>query len=128
MIVIAVLKQLWSMGLDQKIDAKVVLPALIRAVRDEDVIVQRHAAMVIGVIGPEAKAAVPVLIEELKNWQSLASSYIQDALRKIGIEAVPELTEALEHEDPYLQREAAQVLCSLGATAAAALPMLERKL
>ena len=43
------------------------VPALIEALGDEDAGVRRHAASLLGKIGPGAEAAVPALIAALKD-------------------------------------------------------------
>ena len=109
------------LGLNEmKGDAKPALPDLIKAAGDEYLTVRYSAMGAIGNIGPEAKEAVPVLIENLEAYDRTMpdlkgpSRYYGDvraaaamALGKIGSEAgqaIPDL-EKLKREDPSIESE-----------------------
>lgn len=86
------------------------------------------AARSLGIIGPEARAAIPALARVLRGnnhqlrWDAAA------ALWRIGKEAVPALTEALQSPDPDVLRAAAYALGEIGPDAAGAVPALIRLL
>jgi RNA polymerase sigma factor (sigma-70 family) len=63
----------------------------------------QRAAQAVGIIGPQAKATVPLLAETLKtaNWQVRESVII--ALRKIGPEAKPEIPAMLNVLGEYVK-------------------------
>lgn len=105
---------------EMKGDAEPALPDLIRAVGDEYLTVRYSAMGAIGNIGPEAKEAVPALIENLEAYERTMPDlkgpkrYYGDvraaaamALGKIGSEAgeaIPDL-EKLQREDPSTKSE-----------------------
>ena len=74
---------------------------------------RRAAAHALGQIGPEAKAAVPALMELLKDTDSELRWLAALALGQIGPEAkaaVPALMELLKDEEEKVYREAAEAL------------------
>ena len=84
-----------------------------------------HAAIVLARIGPEAKAAVPALIQALKNADSEVFGSVAMALGEIGPEAraaVPVLIQALREGNsqisktfyPTVHRNAADSLVQIG--------------
>src|SRR5262245_30705422 len=83
------------------------VPELIKALNDEDWQVRNQAAVVLGVIGPDAKAAVPPLIEVLQNEDKYLRRNGAVALGKIGPEAkaaVPALIKVLKDKDEDVRR------------------------
>ena len=74
-------------------------------------------------IGPAAEAAVPALIEALKDEDSNVRGSAADALGKIGPAAVPALIEALRDDDSDVRYTAA-ALARIGPAAEAAVPAL----
>ena len=106
-------------------DIKPALPHLIKAAGDEYLTVRYSAMGAIGNIGPEAKEAVPVLIGNLKVYESTMPDlkgpkrYYADvrvaaviALGKIGPaagQAIPDL-EKLGLEDPSVKSEVDEAL------------------
>jgi len=113
--------------------AKLALPALIKALDDEDKQVWSSAVTAIAAIGPDAKEAIPVLIADLDTSGRrgrrqrdgrqivMRSAY---ALSRLGPEAIPPLVEALRKEDAGLRIGAAHALGPFGAEARAAIPLL----
>jgi HEAT repeat protein len=94
-------------------DATEAIPALIKAVRDKSTEGRYRwtAALVLGKIGPAAKAAVPDLIELIADRPQEAIL----ALGEIGPDArdaVPVITRALEQ--PWLRDTAAAALARIG--------------
>ena len=68
--------------------------------KDEEWHVRYHAAEALGQIGPEAKAAVPALIQALKDEDRDVGQSEAEALEKINIEA--EATEDAAFDFWYL--------------------------
>jgi len=95
------------------------LERLIRELQDADSDVRSNAAMALGEIGPEAKDAVPTLIQLLQNED--AEGFVRAnaalALGQIGKgaeDAVPVLIQALRDQDKYVRRDAAGALEEIG--------------
>ncbi|MBU4502509.1 MAG: HPr family phosphocarrier protein, partial [Nanoarchaeota archaeon] len=87
--------------------------------------VRQAAAVSLGNIGPEAKEAVPYLIEALKDVRLAAAA--AEVLGNIGPEAkeaVPYLIEALKDESLYVRLAAAEALGNIGPEAKEAVPYL----
>ena len=108
-----------------KIGERAVHP-LAEALNDEDPIVDSLAAQALGKIGPNAKAAVPALLEGLydEDKDPIVGSCAAEALGKIGPHAVPALVEALNNEHEDVRRHAARALGEIGPDAKAAVPVL----
>lgn len=87
-----------------------------------------EAIRALGVIGPGAVAAVPVLVERLADSHSQTGREAATALARIGTAAVPGLTAGLSHERSSVRDRAAMCLASLKANAAPAVPALTRLL
>jgi HEAT repeat protein len=91
--------------------------------KDKTGLVRDAAALALGKIGPEAKTAVPVLTELLKDeWVRKTAAL---ALGEIGLEArtaVPALTELLKKE--WVRQTAASALGNIGPEAKTAIPAL----
>jgi HEAT repeat protein len=120
--------QLGKMG----VAAKPAVPALIKALQDDDRQVWAFAVAALAEIGPEAREAIPALIADLARQSRggrdrdrrqimVRSAY---ALSRIGTEAVPPLIAALESEDSGARAGAARALGGMGAQAVAAIPAL----
>jgi hypothetical protein len=83
-----------------------------RALNDDDWHIRTQAAEALGALGPEAKAAVPALIDVLQDEDKYFRSHVALALGKIGREAkaaVPALIKALKDHDEDVRRETAGV-------------------
>ena len=90
----------------------------------------RGAADKLGELGPEAKAAVPILIGALKGRDASLRSMVVLALGKIGpdaAEAVPALMEACK-DDPTIAAIFYETLGHIGPAAKEAVPLLRQVL
>jgi HEAT repeat protein len=86
------------------------LPALMKALGDNDASVRAWSAQAIGYIGPDAEEAVPALIALLRNQDVGSRNSAAIALRTIGPEAksaLPALREALSDPNEDVRRFAA---------------------
>jgi HEAT repeat protein len=83
---------------------------LIQCLQDESLTVRRWAALALGEIGPTAPAAIPALIEALREDDVKNRAVSAAALAKMGSRAVPRLVDALKHKDPKVRRHAALTL------------------
>jgi len=95
----------------ERLEGKTAVPDLTRALKDRDAAVRTRAAVLLGKMGPAARAAVPGLIEAIKDRSDLVRVEAVEALGKIGQEAraaVPPLTETLK-DKAYSVRQAAMV-------------------
>ena len=104
---------------------KKAIPALIRALNDENSEVRWRSVYALGTFGPDAKRAVPALIETL-NDEKMAISTIE-SLGKIGPaarKAVPALSAMLHHDDEDLRKWVALSLGQIGPEAKVAVPEL----
>ena len=99
------------------------VPKLIEGLKNNDLYIRASVTHALKRLGPEAKEAIPALIQTLSDEElnDLASL----ALGKIGEEAVPELANALESKDPIVRWGAIRALRDIGAPAAQALPKLK---
>ena len=114
-------------------EAKAAVPALIKTLRKihfntwyldnnrvripmegrDDEAIRINAAIALGKIGPEAKAAVPALIEALKNE---GKKFIYVSIRALGEigpeakEAIPALTKLLNSKDDYVKKAAKEAI------------------
>jgi HEAT repeat protein len=89
------------------------LPALMKALGDNDADVRAWSAQAIGDIGPDAAEAVPALIALLRNQDVGSRNSAAIALRGIGPEAksaLPALREALSDPNKDVRRFAAAAI------------------
>ncbi len=113
--------------------AKPALPALIKALDDDDKQVWSSAVTAIAALGPAATDAIPKLIGAL-DTSALRGRRQRDgrqlvmrsayALSRMGPAVIPPLVEALGKEDAGLRIGAAHALGPMGAEARAAIPLL----
>jgi HEAT repeat protein len=112
--------------------AKGVVPAMTAILKNKEAKPELRQRVVntLAKMGPAAKEAVPALIEELRAASKPASVYpdiVLRALRAIGAEAVPGLTDlALNDQDNTVRRYAIEVLGEIGPPAKAAVPALRQ--
>ncbi len=89
--------------------ARAAIPALEKALGDEEVRVRRAAAVSLAGLGPSGKAALPVLEEAVRArdwWWVMYGPTAAEALGRLGRRAVPLLSEALRAEEVAPFREA----------------------
>jgi HEAT repeat protein len=118
--------------------AKPALPALLKALDDDDKQIWSYAIGAIAAIGPDAQEAIPVLIDRLDGRKGRGRGRERDlrqgvmrtayALSRIGAPAVPPLIEALGQNDTTLKIGAARALGGLGSAAKEAIPALIKNL
>jgi HEAT repeat protein len=111
---------------DMKAPAELVVPVLIKRLRDEKTSVCEAAAGALQHIGPEAEAAVPALLGVLKEKRETGPGHSTAvyALAGIGKPAVPALIETLRGKDPVSRPYVAEALGLIGPDAKAAAPLL----
>jgi HEAT repeat protein len=103
--------------------------ALLARLDDGEWFVRVHAARAAGhVLGAEAAPTVTRLLSENRWWVRTAA---KDALRGMGVDAVPSLLAVLGHDDEFARNGAAEVLQDIGFVDFLALddprsPLLER--
>jgi serine/threonine protein kinase len=83
---------------------------LIEALRAPDKYDRARAARVLGGIGADAKAAIPVLLEALRDREAMVRFDAANALEKMGDAAKDALSHALQDEDEVVRRIAAEAL------------------
>jgi HEAT repeat protein len=121
----------WALGQVSKQVGAAILPALRKALKDEDEEVRGHAAQALGEMGLAAREAVPDLIETLhhKAWTTRLDA--ASALGEIGPAAkaaVPALIQALDDPEERVQKWAIHALKEIGTDARAAVPALTKRL
>ncbi len=92
--------------------------------KDENAVVRKYAARVLGKMGPASGASVPALIEVLKDRDDFVRWTASNSLEKIGAEAIPDLIHELKDEDDsilWTQKSVANVLGRIGPEAVSAL-------
>jgi HEAT repeat protein len=107
----------------------VAVPGLMEVLKEGDAAVQANAMQALGLIGPAAKAAVPILAEGLTETtnEGLAEQAAQ-ALGRIGEPAVPVLRRVLENGPPQRAAMAARAIVHVGPTAREVEPLLIKQL
>ena len=94
---------------------KPAVPFLIEALKEKEI--RAVVTFILGRIGPNAKAAVPALIEEIKDEDKNVRARAVEALGKIGPETMPTLLAALKDKEPIVRVRAVQALGRLGPAA-----------
>ncbi len=90
------------------------VPRLTELVRQSDPGTRYLAAKALGQIGDEAEAAVPTLLEALRENDMFLRAGITGALIKIGPPATPGLTKALFDPSSAVKRAACKALGKIG--------------
>jgi len=96
------------------------VPALIKALEDQNSFVRRSAALALGRIGPSARAAVPTLVRGCKDKEEIVRGAAAKALGEIGLpaeSAISALMERLKDENTSVRNRAANSLSKMGAVA-----------
>lgn len=86
---------------------------LIQALKAPDKYDRARAARVLGGIGADAKAAIPVLLEALRDREAMVRFDAAKALEKMGDAAKDALSHALQDEDEVVRRIAAEALARI---------------
>jgi serine/threonine-protein kinase len=89
------------------------ISVLIKALRAPDKHDRARAARVLGGIGADAKAAIPVLLEVLRDREAIVRFDAAKALEKMGEAAREALSEALQDDDEVVRRIAAEALARI---------------
>jgi hypothetical protein len=97
------------------------IASLIAELKNPDSQERRVAAIALGRIGLDARAAVPALAAALKDSVWEVRDQAASALGKIGPDAVPELVTALKNSDSNVRITAALALGQIGPDAVSAL-------
>jgi len=109
-VVLLVLAGDWFDHSWSKVNIRPCLPALRKALGDNDAFVRKSSALAIGEIGPGAAEAVPALIVLLRNQDVGSRHSAAFALMKIGPKAksaLPTLRVALFDPDQFVRQSAA---------------------
>ncbi|MHC4093070.1 MAG: outer membrane protein assembly factor BamB family protein, partial [Planctomycetota bacterium] len=106
-------------------DLNATVEALSSALSADDLRVRVSAADALAVLGPQAKVAVPALIEQLSHIQPWVRVAAMGALAAVGKDAVPALIETFQTGEPGPRARAAFVLGGIGPDAKDAAPILE---
>lgn len=101
-----------------------VIPALIVALRDQDVGVRERAAYVLGMMGAKAKPVIRALAKALQDKKSRRSAIF--ALERIGPDSIATLIAALFDNDNEIRWLAASALGRVGPAAKVAMGALTR--
>ncbi len=107
------------------------VPALAEGLKDKEIVnVRLWAAWGLRRNGADAKAAIPQLVQALKDECGLVQIEAAKTLWEISEHkaTVPALIELLKHKDPNIREGAAKALGSIGPKAKAAVPALEKAL
>lgn len=108
-------------------EAKESIADLAAALANPDAEVRQSLAGALAGIGPDAKAAVPALIQALKDAEASVRATTAYALGQIRSKtAVPALTEALQDPKGRVRMEAAYALGTIGAEASSANAILHK--
>jgi len=89
------------------------IAVLIQALRAPDKHERARAARVLGGIGADARAAIPVLLEVLRDREAIVRFDAAKALEKMGDAAREALSEALQDDDEVVRRIAAEALARI---------------
>lgn len=102
------------------------LPLLETLLADTNRTVVATTALVVQQLGSMGETAAPALIAALRRFPDLPA--VAQALKSMKGDAVPYLIQALEDNDPSIQRQAAKLLTGAGKVTTPALPALIRVL
>jgi HEAT repeat protein len=118
--------------IDRPVGARLGVPVLARLAADKSYDAREYVIEFLGEIGADARAAVPTLIEILKEpGKAKYRRYAAEALGRIGPDAraaVPALIEALDSNTASVVDRSVEALGRIGPDARAALPALRARL
>jgi HEAT repeat protein len=104
------------------------VPTLIKALQDPKLgTLRQEVAVSLGIIGPDARQAVPALIDAMKDEDTGLRVQVCGALKKVGpsaYKAVPALAKTLSDSSASVRRCAAEALGSIGFSSRTALTAL----
>jgi HEAT repeat protein len=106
------------------------IPALTKALKDEEAIVRLTAAQSLVALGAEAEAVLPTLTKSLKSPRPAEQQAAARLLGNLGPEAAPAvlaLQESLVDADPLVTYRIAEALGRIGPGAKGAVPLLKSK-
>jgi HEAT repeat protein len=116
----------WALGLAGRQRPGLVVPEVVRALKDENRHVRLMAAGIFGGLGPAAREGVPDLIEALKEtdkfkddlvgWQSVREAALWSLwwMGPAAKPAIPAVVEMLDSSDPQVRRDVLRVLEAVG--------------
>jgi HEAT repeat protein len=97
-------------------------PALMEALEHKSSNVRETAVIALGLIGPDARSAVPAILTSIKG--AYCPLYAYDALQRMGRAALPALIAALQDNDEQIRKVATEALGRFGPMAKPAIPAL----
>lgn len=100
------------------------VPDLIRALDDGTPSVRAGAAKALGWMGPDARESIPALGARLHDPETFVARLAGTALQSIGPASVPVLAEALKDQDDGIRLSAAETLERMGPEGRDAVPAL----
>jgi len=118
-------------GHEQPVREPETVPALMEALKHEDVSVRWSAVHALRQVGTDAEGTVPALVEALKDeheWVRKSAAFGLGEIGPAAKEAVPALIETLKHEDEMTREIAATALGKIGLAAEQAVPALIKTL
>jgi HEAT repeat protein len=98
--------------------------SLITALQVPNSAIRLRATIALGLLGPGAAEAIPVLIKCLSDRSPQVQFAVATTLGRIGPDAVPALVGALKDKDWEVKCNAAKAIGEIGPTAAGAVPAL----
>jgi HEAT repeat protein len=117
-----------SLGQDEPVFEGQPLRDWVQSLKKGDDQARRHAAQVLGVMGPGAEAAIPDLAAALADAVPAVRQTAASSLAGMGSVAVPALLKTLHHKEARARAAAALGLAELRRQAAAAAPALQAAL
>jgi HEAT repeat protein len=96
------------------------VPALVEVLKNRPARLRIEAARALALLGLDARAAQPALLEALTSDDTLVRRGAADALGQMGTEALPTLRRLLTNPNPHLRDGAARALGQMGLPARSA--------
>ncbi len=107
--------------------AKIEVPFLVKALKNNDEDTRVGAAMLLGLMGPDAAGAMPALVDRLDDPVTTVRAQAADALSKMGpgvAPFMPDLIDSLRDDDANVRISASFALGNIGPGAVKAVPAL----